>query len=721
MFPKNVKSFLSLNLVLGLLLAQASSLVWAAKSANYNITPVIRTTANTNNSRFLELPINKAKVLEVNGSINRISVSNPEMVGVVVLNNREVQLIGKQIGSTTLLVWTEGSSNYLNVDISVHRDVVTLTQKIQAIEPGISAMAVPAEDAVILTGTTSSKSKAQMVVDLAKMFFSSGDSAGAATGTAASSSSAGTSDPQSASTTKVINMIQVPGEPNTKSELVQQKLSELNPNILLSIVPGMGDVEKAILTGKVKNGTEVSKAVNLASIFYGSPGIKVITGPGGNLIPPADATGGSVASFTTEDTNGSKLIGNLDKNIMQGSIITDASGNVVSMLQIAERPQIRCHIQILEVRKTANFNTGVNTLYNEDNLRLSNFANNPTANVASAFGNLVAAPSGQVALRFGSDLAMFISGLVQDGKARILAEPNIITLSGEPATFLAGGEFPIPVSNTNGQVTILFKEFGIRLNLQPTLTERDTIHMQVSPEVSSLDPSAGITLTSITIPGLRTRRSQAVVEMKDGENFVLSGLYDENMNKTVSKLPLLGQIPILGELFRSRSFNNSETELVIVIRPEVIKDLNDVVQTTASSSSQRIEAITTTEISNTPIAMPALSNSALQENAISELQKNLVQSTVKTVTGENPIKSEKKKMTEPSSVEKQFKKSPEKISTMPALKETETVDFNTLFVAANDLALSRYVKKRMEREGEAVKKRQSQYQLHRSKLASQSL
>ena len=622
--PLNIIAFaLSIHLVI--------TPAWAVAASKKNA-PLIPSLSMTEGKthEYIEVPLNKTKIFKVNAPVSRISVSNPDMVGFVILSPTEIQINGKQIGSSSILIWTEKSgAEYINIDVSVHRDIITLGEKIKLIDPNVNIQAVPAEDAIILTGTASSKETSQYILDIAHAFFSEGSSSaspstspGGTSGTASSSgadpmtqalgASSGGAASGTASSPKIINMIHVPGEPLTKEDRVQAKLHEINANILLAVIPGRDGSDKAILTGKVRNGTEVAKAINLTSMFYGTPGIKVISGPGGVLVA-SDNQGNinSQTAFAPDDTTAPALMSNLDKNIQQGSILTDVSGNVVSMLVVTERPQVKCKIQILEVRKSVNFVSALNSYFNSNGIAGASYVGTTAGASAILPGNVLTAVTGanaaQLGIRWSEDVATFISGLLTNGKARVLAEPSITTISGERGTFLAGGEFPIPTSSVNGQINVTFKEFGIRLNVVPTVTDRGTIHMQVSPEVSSLDPSAGIILNSISIPGLRSRKSTAVVEMKEGCSFVLSGLYNEDMTKTIGKTPLLGQIPILGELFKSRSYQRNETELVIVIYPEIIRDMNDdVLQATKVTSSALptsntiIESTTITETTLTP-------------------------------------------------------------------------------------------------------------------------
>jgi len=168
------------------------------------------------------------------------------------------------------------------------------------------------------------------------------------------------------------------------------------------------------------------------------------------------------------------------------------------------------------------------------------------------------------------DLNYAIDALETEGFVSVLAEPNLIALSGETATFLAGGEFPIPVSDDD-RIAIEFKEFGIGLAFTPIVLADDRISLRVKPEVSQLSAEASISVGGIQLPGLTTRRAETTVELGSGQSFAIAGLLQNNLNQVSRKLPGLGDIPILGALFKSDRFQNRETELVIVVTPYLVK------------------------------------------------------------------------------------------------------------------------------------------------------
>jgi pilus assembly protein CpaC len=175
----------------------------------------------------------------------------------------------------------------------------------------------------------------------------------------------------------------------------------------------------------------------------------------------------------------------------------------------------------------------------------------------------------------GLDVLSALELAQQDGRATILAEPTLTALSGETASFLAGGEFPIPMSQSLGTVTVEYKQYGIGLSFTPTVLEDGRISMRVRPEVSELSDLGSIRLNNFQIPGVSTRRAETTVELGSGQSFMIGGLLRNTGNNSVDKAPWLGDLPILGMLFRSTSFRRQETELVIIVTPYLVKPIND--------------------------------------------------------------------------------------------------------------------------------------------------
>lgn len=178
-----------------------------------------------------------------------------------------------------------------------------------------------------------------------------------------------------------------------------------------------------------------------------------------------------------------------------------------------------------------------------------------------------------------------IKALQEDSVLQILAEPNLLALSGSKASFLAGGEFPFPVvqgGQNLGVVTIQFRPFGVRLDFNGTIGDDDTVRLQVSPEVSSLDFTNAVTISGFTVPAIATRRAETEVELRDGQSFAIAGLLNDQDTVQLSKIPGIGDIPILGKLFQSRSIQKSKSELVVLVTPRIVDPISTGAQMTAT-------------------------------------------------------------------------------------------------------------------------------------------
>lgn len=182
-------------------------------------------------------------------------------------------------------------------------------------------------------------------------------------------------------------------------------------------------------------------------------------------------------------------------------------------------------------------------------------------------------------LRPDINLAATIKALEQNNILEILAEPNLMTESGKEASFLAGGQFPYPVvqavsSGTAAPITIQFKDYGVRLSFTPTVMPDGMIHLKVEPEVSTLDYSNAVTLQGFTVPAIATNRVMSEMDLKDGQSFAIAGLLDNRVTQVLSKIPFIGDVPILGKLFQSWTLTKGDNELLVVVTPHIVRPLN---------------------------------------------------------------------------------------------------------------------------------------------------
>ncbi|HEX5258074.1 MAG TPA: type II and III secretion system protein family protein [Sphingomicrobium sp.] len=206
----------------------------------------------------------------------------------------------------------------------------------------------------------------------------------------------------------------------------------------------------------------------------------------------------------------------------------------------------------------------------------------PETVTGATFNNLVGGTTlGLFGRIFGTDLLGTLDLLENDGVVTTLAEPNLTALSGETASFLAGGEFPIPISQALGAVTIEYKQFGVGLAFTPIVLADGRISMRVRPEVSELSDAGSIKLSGFNVPALTTRRAETTVELGSGQSFMIAGLLQNSNNNTVEKAPFLGDLPVLGALFRSTKFQRNETELVIIVTPYLVRPVSGQLATPA--------------------------------------------------------------------------------------------------------------------------------------------
>ena len=258
-------------------------------------------------------------------------------------------------------------------------------------------------------------------------------------------------------------------------------------------------------------------------------------------------------------------------------------GKVVNLLQVkvpSSEPQILLKVRFANVDRSRSVELGATFLTQGNNvspggLLKGQFGGTPTYDISQSATNTSVTDLLNIFLfRPDFNFGAAIKALEAKQLAQVLAEPNLLTLSGHRASFLAGGEFPFPTLQGGGsgvgQITIQFREFGIRLNFTPTVTPRGTIKLEVEPEVSSLDPSNGLTIQGYTIPGLDTRRVQTEVELQNNQSLVIAGLLDNRLTEAINRVPGLANIPVLGKLFESRSVLKNNSELLVVVTPEIV-------------------------------------------------------------------------------------------------------------------------------------------------------
>jgi pilus assembly protein CpaC len=279
-------------------------------------------------------------------------------------------------------------------------------------------------------------------------------------------------------------------------------------------------------------------------------------------------------------------LNNSDRAVM----IASTAGKVVNLLNVnvpASEPQILLKVRFASIDRTKEKQLGINIFSTGFGNTIGSISTNqytpPIPQIGGTSGGATVSnvtPLNLFAYYPGINLGVTIQALEQKGLAEVLAEPNVMAKNGHQASFLAGGEYPYPVAQTGASggssapITIQYKQYGVLLAFLPTITNRGTIRLQVAPEVSALDYANAVNIGGATVPALTIRRVKTEVELADGQSFVIGGLLDNRESDNFQKIPFLGDIPILGKFFTSMQRQKSNTELIVIVTPEIVNPID---------------------------------------------------------------------------------------------------------------------------------------------------
>ena len=380
-------------------------------------------------SSALEVPMNRAVVVESDVPFAELSIANPGIADISSLSDRTIYVLGKEPGRTTLTILGADGRLITNVDIYVTPDIAEFKERLEQILPGEPIEVRTANDGIVLSGTVSSAARLDRALELAERY----------------------------APDRVSNLMSVGG---TQQVMLQVRFAEMQRS-----------VSKSLSSSLALQGTALGGDLGLS---------------GGN---GTNNNSGAIANTFNGSVPGS--------NENEGAILFG-------------------------------FNAG------------------------------------------GVEVGILLEALESRGVVRTLAEPNLTALSGQEAHFLAGGEYPVPVSSDNGTVTIEYKPFGVELNFVPRVVDGDIINLELNAAVSSIDPSNGFTNNGFTVDAFRRRETSTTVEMRDGESFAIAGLLSDDFRDLNGQVPWLGDIPVLGALFRSADYARQQTELVIIVTPHLV-------------------------------------------------------------------------------------------------------------------------------------------------------
>lgn len=465
----------------------------------------LRITLENQSSEQVHLTVGKSMIINTQRPVKRVSLAAPAIADPLIISSRQLYLMGKTPGITSLTLWDSNDRVMGIVDLEVAPDLSRIQNKLREILPDENIRVTATHDAITLFGDVSSTTDLALAEKLAEAYA-----------------------PQ-----KVINLLQVSGvheAPMALSpfllEQLKAKLREILPDEDIRVTATHDAIS---LFGEVSSATNLSRALDIAEAY--------------------------------------------------------APKKVLNLLQVSGVHQVMLEVRVAEMSRSLARRLGINfaavaggNAFGVSMLNNLTAVASPVTGIPGAGGLGTAfsqAINALVGFQKGNmTWTFFIDALKEEGLVTILAEPTLVTLSGQEANFLAGGEFPIPVPQGLDTITIEFKTFGVGLTFTPTVLSEDKISMKVAPEVSDLDFSNALNVSGFVVPALTVRRASTVVELASGQSFAIAGLLNETVREIVSKFPVLGDIPILGALFRSSSFQKNETELIIIVTPHLVRPQN---------------------------------------------------------------------------------------------------------------------------------------------------
>jgi len=411
-----------------------AALLGLALSVMGSITPIQAETLRVMRgapSSSLNVPMNRAVVVESDVPFAELSIANPAIADISTLSDRTIYVLGKAPGRTSLTLLGADGRLITNVEVRVAPDISEFKERLRQILPNETIEVRTANDGIVLSGTVSSIVRMDRALDLAQRY----------------------------APDRVSNLMVVGG----------------NHQVMLKV--RFAEMQRS-----------VSKSLQSGLVAQNGNGSITASGQGSLQADGAAAT-------------------NSDFGPLTGVLASGAESFGASLFG-----------------------------FDIDSLRVD----------------------------------ILLEALETKGVVRTLAEPNLTALSGNPARFLAGGEYPVPIAGGDNTITVEYKPFGIELIFTPTVVDGDVINLDLKASVSSIDPANGITTGGISVSAFSTRETSTTVEMRDGESFAIAGLLEEDFSDTNSQVPWLGDVPVLGTLFRSTSFQRDQSELVIIVTPHLV-------------------------------------------------------------------------------------------------------------------------------------------------------
>jgi pilus assembly protein CpaC len=506
-------------------------------------------------SESVTVHVGQSKLLEAPWPVKRVSVTNPAVADVEAITTQRIMVLGRKIGSTDVMLWNDQEqARRVQVDVTI--DLQRIREEFKRLFPDSNLDIMQSQDVVIVMGTLQSGSQAEALTEFLT----------------ASSQATGL---EYVNMTKVESKVQpVAIDAKTGQAVVEPGTKQAERQALQPVkLDEEGFLDPRLLQAELQRLFPGSKLDVRAS-----EDVYVISGM---LRRAEDAEKMQIYLTALSESEATKDL--------QFVNLTGVAGVHQVLLQVrfaeASRSAVRTlGINILQTGHHDNTFFGATQPGPDQSGALTPISIGPPEGAVAGNHNAVpftfnrdvdVSPLTSVILGFPrADLEFFIRALTENRYVRLLAEPNLVAMSGEEASFLAGGEFPIPIVQGTGGTTAIsieFKEFGIRLNFRPTVLGENALRLHVAPEVSELSPVGAVEIQGFRVPSLITRRAETTVELMSGQTMIMAGLLSESNRGISSKLPGVGQIPILGSLFRSVNYEEGKTELLVMVQAWVVE------------------------------------------------------------------------------------------------------------------------------------------------------
>ncbi|MDR3614427.1 MAG: pilus assembly protein N-terminal domain-containing protein [Candidatus Obscuribacterales bacterium] len=542
--------------------ANAAEDMLAGPTVAMPIPPVVTGTIDLEEFKsmnVIDLKVAQSRTFKLKNKIVRTSIADPSVAEPVVVSENQLVLLGKMPGTTTMVLWDD-AGNAVAIDLHVTRDYGQLQSTLREIDPRIvvKAFSVGGADRVILMGEVDHPESAIKAFSAASVFMddrgmniqvANNRLVNARVGEQGGTMQAGGQAGQLAQLSSVDRYTFFPNTTNNigKGQVITSDGGRVTSLVKIRKVPLI-----VLHVTFMEMNTTAARELGV-QLGFNVAGRNWQFGVGGT-----NSTGTSLS-------NGGILVGS------SGSA---TAGSSVTPLSFASESSVLSSSGISETVT----GIGQGTLVTASSLLSQAVLFGSPGGASfnpSGLGNLFTATSYFKHNNLSASISPVVQGSISQQRARILAEPSVVTVSGERAAFLAGGEIPILQSIATAgtsQQSVTFEPFGLRLNMIPVLLENGHLNIEVAPEERIPSTEFGLNLagSTTTIPGFTTRKSQTIVEMMPGQELFISGLITANSGREVNKIPVLGEVPVLGALYRSKAFSKNESELVIAIRPEVI-------------------------------------------------------------------------------------------------------------------------------------------------------